>query len=119
MSKEISVDMKIIGGFAPKLVELTDNLLFDDVWERQELSKRDQSLVMVAAMLAMNCPEQLRFHLDKALDNGLKKDELIEVITQLAFYSGWSDAMIASNDSEGAIFKKGYLHLIENACVGG
>lgn len=105
---------------APKLVELTDSLLFDEVWNRQELSKRDRSLVMVAAMLVMNCPEQLRFHIDKALENGLKQDELTEVITHLAIYSGWPDAMTAGNDSEGAIFKKGYLHLIEDAgcCLG-
>ena len=100
-----------------QLAELTDNILFDDVWENEELSKRERSLVMVAAMLAMNYPEQLRFHLNKALDNGLTKDELIEVITHIAFYSGWPNAMTTSNDSEGAIFKKGYLHLIENACV--
>lgn len=119
MSNLSSAEHKKGSGLAPELVELTDNLLFDDVGGHQELSKRDQSLVMVAALLTMNCPEQLRFQLDKALDNGFKKDELIEVITQLACYSGWPDAMTAGNDSEGAIFKKGYLHLVENACVGG
>lgn len=93
MSREPSAAQKMIGDFAPKLVELTDNVLFGDVWERQELSKRDRSLVTVAALIAMNRPEQLRFHLDKALDNGLKKEELIEVITHLAFYSGWPNAM--------------------------
>lgn len=116
MSREPAVAQNMI---AEKLVEPTDGLLFDDVWERQLLSKRDQSLIMVTAMLAMNCPEQLRFHLDKALDNGLKQDELIEVITQLAIYSGWPNVMATSNDGEGAIFKNGYLHLTGNACVGG
>jgi 4-carboxymuconolactone decarboxylase len=95
MSKEPSAAQKMLGDFAPKLVELTDNVLFGDVWERQELSKRDRSLVTVAALVAMNRPEQLRFHLDKALDNGLRKEELIEVITHLAFYSGWPNAMTA------------------------
>jgi len=95
MSKEPSAAEKIIGDFAPKLVELTDRVLFGDVWERQELSKRDRSLVTVAALIAMNRPEQLRFHLGKALDNGLKKEELIEVITHLAFYSGWPSSMSA------------------------
>ena len=90
MSREPSVAEKMIGDFAPKLVELTDRVLFGDVWERQDLSKRDRSLITVAALIALNRPEQLRFHLDKALDNGLKKEELIEAITHLAFYSGWT-----------------------------
>ncbi len=85
----------MIGDFAPKLVDLTDRVLFGEVWERPELSKRDRSLVTVAALIALNRPEQLRFHLDKALENGLKKEELIEVITHLAFYSGWPNAMSA------------------------
>jgi 4-carboxymuconolactone decarboxylase len=95
MSKEPTAAGKMIGDFAPKLVELTDRVLFGDVWERKELSKRDRSLVTVAALIALNRPEQLRFHLNKALDNGLKKEELIEVITHLAFYSGWPNAMSA------------------------
>jgi len=70
-------------------------VLFGDVWERQDLSKRDRSLVTVAALIALNRPEQLRFHLENALDNGLKKEELIEVITHLAFYSGWPNSMNA------------------------
>jgi 4-carboxymuconolactone decarboxylase len=95
MSREPSVAGKMIGDFAPKLVELTDRVLFGDVWERDELSKRDRSLITVAALIALNRPDQLRFHLDKALENGLKKEELIEVITHLAFYSGWPNAMNA------------------------
>ena len=93
MAKEPSAAEKMIGDFAPKLVDLTDRVLFGDVWERPELSKRDRSLATVAALVAMHRPEQLRFHLDNALKNGLKKEELIEVITHLAFYSGWPNAM--------------------------
>jgi len=85
----------MIGDFAPKLVDLTDRVLFGDVWERPELSKRDRSLVTVAAMIALNRPDQLRFHLNKAVENGLTKEELVEVITHLAFYSGWPNAMSA------------------------
>lgn len=85
----------LIGDFAPKLVELTDEVLFDDVWERKELSKRDRSLVTVAALVAMNRPDQLRFHLNFARQNGVKEEELIEAITHLAFYSGWPNAMSA------------------------
>src|SRR3974390_640165 len=77
----------------PKLVELTDQVLFDDVWERKELSKRDRSLITVAALIALNRPDQLRFHLNYAVQNGLKEEELIEVITHLAFYAGWPSAM--------------------------
>ena len=95
MSKEPSVAQKMIGDLAPKLVDLTDRVLFGDVWERPELSKRDRSVATVAALVAMNRPDQLRFHLGYAMENGLTKEELIEVITHLAFYSGWPNAMSA------------------------
>ncbi len=95
MSKEPSAIEKMIGDFAPKLVDLTDRVLFGDVWERPELSRRDRSLVTVAALIALTRPDQLRFHLSRALENGLKQEELIEVITHLAFYSGWPNAMSA------------------------
>jgi len=85
----------MIGDFAPKLVELTDGLLFDDVWERKELSKRDRSLITVAALIALNRPDQLRFHLARAVENGVREQELIETITHLAFYAGWPSAMNA------------------------
>jgi 4-carboxymuconolactone decarboxylase len=95
MKKEPSAAQKMIGDFAPKLVELTDEVLFGDVWERKELSKRDRSLITVAALVAMNRPEQLRYHLARGLENGLREEELIETITHLAFYSGWPNAMTA------------------------
>jgi 4-carboxymuconolactone decarboxylase len=95
MNKEFSAAQKLIGDFAPKLADLTDEVLFGDVWERKELSKRDRSLATVAALIAMNRPDQLRFHLNFAVQNGIKKEELIEVITHLAFYAGWPSAMSA------------------------
>lgn len=85
----------LIGSFAPQLVDLTDRVLFDDVWERKELSKRDRSLITVAALIALSRPDQLRFHLNYAIENGVKMEELIEVISHLAFYSGWPNAMSA------------------------
>ena len=97
MSTEPSAAQKSLGDFAPKFVELTDKVLFGDVWERKELSKRDRSLITVAALLALNRTEQLRFHLQRALENGVKKQELIEEITHLAFYSGWPTAVNALN----------------------
>jgi len=95
MAIEPSPAEKLIGDFAPKLVDLTDRVLFGDVWERPELSKRDRSLATVAALIAMNRADQLKFHLARALENGLTKQELIEAITHLAFYSGWPNAMSA------------------------
>ena len=95
MSREPSAAQKLMGDVAPALADLTDRVLFGEVWERKELSKRDRSLITVAALVAMNRPDQLRFHLDYAVHNGLKKEELIEVITHLAFYSGWPNAVSA------------------------
>jgi 4-carboxymuconolactone decarboxylase len=93
MSEPSNAAQQLIGDFAPKLVELTDRVLFDDVWERPELSKRDRSLITVAALIALNRPDQLRFHLGKAVENGVKESELIEAVTHLAFYAGWPSAM--------------------------
>ncbi len=107
MSKEPTAAEKMIGDFAPKLVELTDRVLFGDIWERKELSKRDRSLVTVAALIALNRPDQLRFHLGRAVENGLKKEELIEVITHLAFYAGWPNAMTAISIAKEQFSKKG------------
>ena len=84
-----------IDDVAPKLVDLTDKVLFGDVWERQGLSKRDRSVITVSALVAMNRTEQLPFHLRRALENGVTEDELVELITHLAFYSGWPTAMSA------------------------
>jgi 4-carboxymuconolactone decarboxylase len=84
-----------MGDFAPKLAELTDNVLYGDIWERPQLSKRDRSLVTVAALIALNRPEQLRSHLIRAHDNGVTQEELTETITHLAFYCGWPNAVNA------------------------
>src|SRR5438093_1656984 len=84
-----------IGDFAPKLAELTDDVLYGDVWERPELSKRDRSLITVAALIALNRPDQLRAHLLKARENGVTREELVETITHLAFYTGWPNAVSA------------------------
>lgn len=93
--KEQSRAQQLVGDFAPKLAQLTDDVLFGDVWARPGLSRRDRSLVTVSALIAMNRPEQLRSHLKLGLDNGLTKDELTEAMTQLAFYAGWPNALSA------------------------
>jgi len=86
---------RAIGDFAPKLADLTDNVLYGDVWERPELSKRDRSLVTVAALIASNRPDQVRSHLFKARENGVTQEEVIETITHLAFYADWPNAVSA------------------------
>lgn len=86
---------RLVGDIAPKLAELTDNILFGDVWSRPELSPRDRSLVTVSALIAMNRPDQLRGHLARARDNGVTQEELTEAITHLAFYAGWPSAFSA------------------------
>jgi len=95
LSTEQSYGQQAMGQDASKLAELTDEILFGDIWERTELSKRDRSLVTVAALVAMYRLEQLPFHLDRALENGVTKEELVEIITHLAFYSGWPTAASA------------------------
>ncbi len=91
----MTIVQKMIGDIAPKLAEITDDVLFGDVWERPGLAKRDRSLITVAALMAMNRTEQLPFHLERALEHGVTREELVEAITQLAFYSGWPTAMSA------------------------
>lgn len=77
----------------PALVEYTEKLLYGDLWERTALSKRDRSLVTIAALIATYRPEQLSVHIGRALDNGVTREEIAEVITHLAFYAGWPAAM--------------------------
>jgi 4-carboxymuconolactone decarboxylase len=79
-----------------KLGEISDQVVFGDVWERKQLSKRDRSLITVAALTALYRPDQLRGHLHRAFDNGVTREEIIEVITHLAFYAGWPNAGTAA-----------------------
>ena len=87
---------RLLGDIAPKLAQLTDDVLFGDVWARPGLSPRDRSLVTVSALIALNRPDQLRSHMALARDNGLTKDELVETLTHLAFYAGWPNAVTAA-----------------------
>ena len=83
------------GDIAPRLTEISDTVLFDDVWRRPGLSPRDRSLITVASLIALYRSNELPFHLGKALENGVTRDEIIEMITHLAFYSGWPTASTA------------------------
>jgi 4-carboxymuconolactone decarboxylase len=95
MTTQPSAARQAIGDFAPKLVQLTEEVLFGDVWERPGLSKRDRSLVTVSALVALYRTEQLGFHLRRAVENGVTPDELVEALTHLAFYAGWPCAITA------------------------
>src|ERR1700735_3582187 len=83
------------GNIAPRLTEISNNVLFDDMWRRPGLSPRDRSLITVASLIALYPSNELQFHLGKALENGVTRDEIIEMITHLAFYSGWPTASTA------------------------
>ena len=95
MTEEKSPTQKAFGQLAPRFADLTDRVLFGEVWEGSELSKRDRSLVTVAALVALYRVNELPFHLKRAIENGVKKEELAEAITHLAFYSGWPTAASA------------------------
>jgi len=95
-----------IKAFVPALVDYTNDVVYGDLWERPGLSKRDRSLVTLAALIATYRPEQLTSHLDRAIKNGVTKEEISEVITHLAFYAGWPAAMSAAQQA--------YTQLIEN-----
>lgn len=94
-SQERTPAQKLVGAFLPKMVSLTDDVLFGDIWERRDLSKRDRSLITVAALIAGGNTEQLPGHLMRAKNNGPTEIELKEVIIHLAFYAGWPKAMSA------------------------
>jgi len=85
----------LMGDVAPRLAALTDDVLLGDVWERPGLARRDRSLITVAALIALNRPDQLRSHIRLARQNGVTEEELAETITQLAFYAGWPNAITA------------------------
>ncbi len=97
MSTQASVPTArdVVRAVAPKLIDLSEKVLFGDVWERPGLSKRDRSFITVAALIAMYRTDQLPGHLERALTNGVTREEIGEIITHLAFYAGWPAAMTA------------------------
>ena len=97
MARSSSDPRERLRPIVPKLIELTEKVVFGDVWERPELSKRDRSLITVATLTALYRPQQLRGHIARALANGVTKDEISEIITHLAFYAGWPSAISAAD----------------------
>ena len=90
----------------PGLIDLSQRVLFGEVWERPGLSKRDRSLITCATLIALGRERQLVGHLNRALDNGLSKNELSEVVTHLAFYAGWPAAMTAAQVAKDVFDKR-------------
>jgi 4-carboxymuconolactone decarboxylase len=91
----------------PKLGELTRDMLFGDVWERPELSKRDRSLMTIAMLTALYRTDQLRGHIGRGLDNGLSREEIAEIITHVAFYAGWPTAVNAATVAKAVFAERG------------
>ena len=86
------ITMDDLEALAPEFAKLTKDFLFGDIWERPGLSPRDKSLITVTCLVALNRIEQVEFHLKKAFENGLTKEELVAAITHIAFYAGWPTA---------------------------
>jgi 4-carboxymuconolactone decarboxylase len=90
-----SVARQSMGDISPALADYTADVLFGDLWERKALSKRDRSMITVTTLIALYRQNELPYHLKYALENGVTKEELLEVITHLAFYAGWPTAATA------------------------
>jgi len=95
MSNEPTAAREHFGKIAPKFAEITDKVLFGDVWERPALSPRDRSIVTVSALITAFRPDELFWHMKRALANGVTREELVEIVTHLAFYAGWPSAHTA------------------------
>lgn len=91
----ISTANETLGDFAPAFVKYTDEVLFGDLWRREELSLRDRSIITISALIAGQHVDQLEYHINLAKENGVKEYEIIETITHLAFYVGWPRAASA------------------------
>lgn len=96
-NEKVTAGRDALGTFAPKFAELNDDVLFGQVWAReQQLSPRDRSLITVAALMASGVlDDSLRHHIQRAKDNGVTREEMAEALTHLAFYAGWPKAWAA------------------------
>ncbi len=95
-SRPAGAAQQLFGDIAPKLAELSDGVLFGDIWERTQLSKRDRSMITCAVLVATGKTDQMNAHFPRALQNGVTQEELIEMITHVAFYGGWPSAVSAA-----------------------
>lgn len=97
MAEKQTAGRNELGTFAPKFAELNDDVLFGDIWGREnQLSLRDRSLVTVTTLMAQGLTDSaFRFHLENAKKNGITREEIAEILTHAAFYAGWSKAWAA------------------------
>ena len=95
MKEEPTNARKSFGDIAPHLAEITDKVLFGDVWDNAALSPRDRSLVTITSLISLYRTNEMPFHLKRAMDNGVTREEIVATITHLAFYAGWPPAMTA------------------------
>ena len=96
MAQSANPSRDAVRDVVPDLIGYSERVLFGEIWERPGLKKRDRSLIVVATLIALGRERQLVGHLNRALDNGVTKDEISEIITHLAFYAGWPAAMTAA-----------------------
>ena len=91
--KKQTAGKEILGKLAPKFAELNDDVLFGEVWAREDkLSLRDRSMITISALMAQGLYPQVKSHLILGKEHGLTKEECVEIVTQLAFYCGWPKA---------------------------
>lgn len=102
-SVPVSKSREAVRDFVPKLIELSETVLYGDVWERPGLAKRDRSLITIAALMALGRTDQLKVHVGRASSNGVTEEEISELITHLAFYAGWPAAMSAASAAKAAL----------------
>ena len=107
MATQTPPDRDAVRSFVPKMIEMTEKVVYGDVWEREALSKRDRSLITVATLVALGRERQLKGHVGRALDNGVTPEELSELITHLALYAGWPAAMTAALVAKDVVADRG------------
>lgn len=93
----LKINRDNLAAIAPKLAQLSDDVLFNDIWQRPQLTKRERSLITIATLTALGRTQQLPWHLELAQKNGLSSEQIVELITHLAFYAGWPAAVSALN----------------------
>ena len=96
--KKVTAGRDILGEFAPKFAEVNDDVLFGEVWSREDkLSAKLRSIVTISALISGGNIEQLSYHIEKGKENGITKEEIAEIITHVTFYVGWPKAWSAFN----------------------
>ncbi|EKF51163.1 carboxymuconolactone decarboxylase family protein [Lactococcus garvieae] len=100
MTEKITAGRDLLENFAPDFARYNDDILFGEVWADATLSPKIHSIITLSALLSKGATEQLTFHLKKAKENGMTKDEVAALITQLAFYVGWPNAWSAFNQAK-------------------